>query len=72
VPSTVAWTVPPAVVRRSTASSAADCYCDPPILRLRGLADAAPSLLTFTGGSGGSVKTVFAASRLAAAQLVSP
>ncbi len=52
--------------------SAADCYCDPPILRLRGLADAAPSLLTFTGGSGGSVKTVFAASRLAAAQLVSP
>ena len=51
-------------------TSAADCYCDPPILRLRGLADAAPCLLTFTGGSGGSVKTVLAASRLAAAQLV--
>lgn len=50
--------------------SAADCYCDPPILALRPVAGARPELLTFTGGSGGSVKTVLAASRRAAEQLV--
>jgi glycine/D-amino acid oxidase-like deaminating enzyme len=49
--------------------SAADCYCDPPILALREVADSTPQLLTFTGGSGGSVKTVLAASERAANQL---
>lgn len=50
--------------------SAADCYCDPPILALRPVAGAPSGLLTFTGGSGGSVKTVLAASRRAADQII--
>lgn len=50
--------------------SAADCYCHPPILALRSVAGANPGLLTFTGGSGGSVKAVLAASRRAAQQIV--
>jgi glycine/D-amino acid oxidase-like deaminating enzyme len=49
--------------------SAADCYCDPPILCLRAVAGAHPGLLTFTGGSGGAAKTVLAASHRAAATL---
>jgi glycine/D-amino acid oxidase-like deaminating enzyme len=45
---------------------AADCYTDEPILGLRPVSD---GVLTFTGGSGGSVKTVLAASNRAAVQL---
>ena len=48
----------------------ADCYCDPPILSLRSVLDSDHQLFTFTGGSGGSVKTALAASQQAAAQLV--
>jgi len=47
---------------------AADCYTETPVLRLRPVAGA-PGLHTFTGGSGGSAKTVLAASA-AAARLV--
>jgi glycine/D-amino acid oxidase-like deaminating enzyme len=46
---------------------AADCYTDRPVLGLRPVA---PSLWTFSGGSGGSVKTVLAASQRAAVQLL--
>lgn len=49
--------------------SGADCYCDPPILSLREVTDASAGPLTFTGGSGGSIKTVLAASERAATQL---
>jgi glycine/D-amino acid oxidase-like deaminating enzyme len=49
--------------------AAADCYCDPPILALRELGGQAPRTFTFTGGSGGCVKTALAASRRAAGQL---
>jgi glycine/D-amino acid oxidase-like deaminating enzyme len=49
--------------------SAADCYCDPPVLALRQVSGEAERLFTFTGGSGGSVKSVLAASRRAASQL---
>jgi glycine/D-amino acid oxidase-like deaminating enzyme len=45
---------------------AADCYCDPPLLALRQVDD---GLFTFTGGSGGAVKSALAASDRAAAQL---
>lgn len=46
--------------------SAADCFCTPPVLRLRTVQG---RLLTFTGGSGGCAKSVLAASRRAAAAL---
>lgn len=50
---------------RAVASS--DCYTDPPVLQLRRIDS---RLFTFTGGSGGAAKTVLAASRIAARQLV--
>jgi glycine/D-amino acid oxidase-like deaminating enzyme len=50
----------------------ADCYADRPILSLRPVIDAGHRLFTFTGGAGGSVKTVLAASHRAANQLVEP
>jgi len=43
-----------------------DCYTEPAGLRLRRAGD----VLTFTGGSGGAAKTVLAASRMAARELV--
>lgn len=46
--------------------SAADCYYDPPVLALRAVA---PGWFTFTGGSGGSVKSALAASERAAGEL---
>lgn len=49
--------------------AAADCYCDPPGLRLRAVGSV-PNLLTFTGGSGGAAKTALAASRTAARDLL--
>jgi glycine/D-amino acid oxidase-like deaminating enzyme len=48
----------------------ADCYADRPILSLRPVNDSDHRLFTFTGGAGGSVKTVLAASHRAATQLV--
>ncbi|HEY7143970.1 MAG TPA: FAD-binding oxidoreductase [Streptosporangiaceae bacterium] len=53
-----------------TEVTGADCYCDPPVLMLRPVA-AAGGMYTFTGGSGGSVKTALAASSRAAAALAS-
>jgi glycine/D-amino acid oxidase-like deaminating enzyme len=50
--------------------NATDCYCDPPILALRPVAVEPGPIWTFTGGSGGSVKTALAASRQAAEQLL--
>jgi glycine/D-amino acid oxidase-like deaminating enzyme len=58
----------PAIVR----VSAVDCYCEPPVLCLRPVTAGQPGLCTFTGGSGGAVKTVLAASREAAAALSEP
>jgi glycine/D-amino acid oxidase-like deaminating enzyme len=56
--------------RRSTRIVASfDCYVDPPGLALR-RCQPGSSLFTFTGGSGGSAKTVLAASRSAAATLL--
>jgi len=49
-------------------ASAVDCYAPDSLLRLR-LVPSAERLLSFTGGSGGSVKTALAASARAAAQL---
>ncbi len=49
---------------------ATDCYCDPPILALRPVAGEDGPIHTFTGGSGGSIKTALAASREAAEQLL--
>jgi glycine/D-amino acid oxidase-like deaminating enzyme len=49
---------------------ATDCYCDPPVLALRPVAGEDGPIHTFTGGSGGSVKTALAASRDAAGQLL--
>lgn len=49
---------------------AVDCYTDPGILRLRPVVDTGHRLFTFSGGSGGSVKTALAASARAADQLV--
>ncbi len=46
--------------------SAADCYCEPPVLALR---EVAPGMFTFTGGSGGGAKSALAASECAAAEL---
>jgi len=51
--------------------NATDCYCDPPVLALRPVAGEHGGIWTFTGGSGGSVKTALAASREAAEQLLS-
>jgi len=50
----------------------ADCYSDQPILSLRDVIDTDHQLFTFSGGSGGSVKTALAASHRAAVQLVEP
>lgn len=50
--------------------AAVDCYCDPPVLALRTVADTGAQVRTFTGGSGGCVKTALAASHRAAVQLV--
>lgn len=47
-------------------TSAVDCFCDPPVLSLRPVPGTGSSLLTFTGGSGSSAKTVLAASQRAA------
>lgn len=55
--------------RLLSTARAADCYPDDPILRIRSVVDTVHFLVTFTGGSGGSVKTVLAASKLAADQL---
>jgi glycine/D-amino acid oxidase-like deaminating enzyme len=49
--------------------AAADCYCDPPILALREVEGPRPRMFTFTGGSGGCVKTALAASQRGASQL---
>jgi hypothetical protein len=56
-------------VRRSLAVSA-DCYTDPPVLQLRAVPGSDQRFQTFTGGSGGAVKSVLAASRRAASELV--
>ena len=50
-------------------TSAVDCFCDPPILSLRSVPGAGSSLLTFTGGSGSSAKTVLAASQRGALEI---
>ncbi|MFB6722712.1 FAD-dependent oxidoreductase [Kribbella sp. NPDC056345] len=50
--------------------SAADCYADPPVLTLWPVPGGTHRLYTFTGGSGGSVKTALAASRAAASELL--
>ena len=52
--------------------NATDCYCDPPALALRPVPDTGGGVWTFTGGSGGSVKTALAASRQATEYLVDP
>ncbi|WP_344169660.1 FAD-dependent oxidoreductase [Kribbella lupini] len=48
----------------------ADCYADPPVLTLWSVLGSTHRLFTFTGGSGGSVKTALAASRTAANTLL--
>ncbi|TCO51859.1 lysine/ornithine N-monooxygenase [Kribbella antiqua] len=48
----------------------ADCYADPPVLTLWSVLGSSHRLFTFTGGSGGSVKTALAASRAAASDLL--
>jgi glycine/D-amino acid oxidase-like deaminating enzyme len=48
------------------AVAATDCYCDRQMLTLRPVVDSDHRLFTFTGGSGGSVKTLLAASTEAA------
>ncbi|MEV0801071.1 FAD-dependent oxidoreductase [Kribbella sp. NPDC050281] len=50
--------------------SNADCYADPPVLTLWSVLGSSHRLYTFTGGSGGSVKTALAASRTAASDLI--
>lgn len=47
----------------------ADCYAPTPVLALRPVTGSDLPLLTFTGGAGGAVKTVLAASHRAAVQL---
>ncbi|WP_328994965.1 FAD-dependent oxidoreductase [Kribbella sp. NBC_01245] len=47
-----------------------DCYADPPVLTLWSVLGSTHRLFTFTGGSGGSVKTALAASRTAARDLL--
>lgn len=59
--------------RRSRLVASADCYHPEPYLALRPTGGSTPAgtpVLTFTGGSGGSAKTVLAASARAGAQLV--
>ncbi|WP_112240545.1 FAD-dependent oxidoreductase [Kribbella monticola] len=56
---------------RHTVSNA-DCYADPPVLTLWSVLGSTHRLFTFTGGSGGSVKTALAASRTAASDLLGP
>ncbi|WP_206685967.1 FAD-dependent oxidoreductase [Kribbella qitaiheensis] len=56
---------------RNSASNA-DCYADPPVLTLWSVLGSTHRLFTFTGGSGGSVKTALAASRTAASDLLGP
>jgi lysine/ornithine N-monooxygenase/glycine/D-amino acid oxidase-like deaminating enzyme len=56
---------------RNTVSNA-DCYADPPVLTLWSVLGSTHRLFTFTGGSGGSVKTALAASRTAASDLLGP
>ena len=56
---------------RQTVSNA-DCYADPPVLTLWSVLGSTHRLFTFTGGSGGSVKTALAASRTAASDLLGP
>ena len=51
-------------------ATAADCYADQPVLCLRPVGHTGHLLATFSGGAGGSVKTVLAASQAAADQLV--
>jgi glycine/D-amino acid oxidase-like deaminating enzyme len=48
----------------------ADCYLARPVLALRPVLDSEHRLFTFSGGSGGSVKTALAASHRAAIQLM--
>jgi glycine/D-amino acid oxidase-like deaminating enzyme len=55
-------------VRRQVGS--ADCYSDRPYLSLRRVAVDDHQLFTFSGGAGGSAKTVLAASALAASRLM--
>ncbi|MFF1816804.1 FAD-dependent oxidoreductase [Kribbella sp. NPDC058245] len=50
--------------------STADSYADPPVLTLWPVPGGTHRLYTFTGGSGGSVKTALAASRAAATELL--
>ena len=52
--------------------AAFDCYHPRPGLRLRPVGEAGVPLFTFTGGSGGAAKTVLAASRAAASDLLAP
>ncbi|MEN3268520.1 FAD-dependent oxidoreductase, partial [Pseudonocardia sp.] len=52
--------------------NSADCYADPPVLTLWSVLGSTHRLFTFTGGSGGSVKTALAASRTAASDLLGP
>ncbi len=59
-----------AVLAPLASVNAGDCYCDPPLLALRAVPGCAGAVRTFTGGSGGSVKTALAASRQAAERLV--
>jgi len=56
--------------RALATASASDCYCEPPVLALHRVAGDEGPIWTFTGGSGGSVKTALAASREAADRLL--
>jgi glycine/D-amino acid oxidase-like deaminating enzyme len=51
------------------AVNASDCYGSRPVLSLRPVRGSSGAVHTFTGGSGGSVKSALAASRLAAARI---
>jgi glycine/D-amino acid oxidase-like deaminating enzyme len=55
---------------RTRLVASTDCYHPEPYLALRPAADTSGRTFTFTGGSGGSAKTVLAASARAAADLV--
>ncbi len=55
---------------RAGIAASADCYHPEPYLALRPTTGSSGRVLTFTGGSGGSAKTVLAASARAAAQLL--
>lgn len=58
------------LLARLSSVNATDCYCEQPVLSLRPVSEAPGTVWTFTGGSGGSVKTALAASREAADRLV--